>query len=106
MSVEDHLTPLPFDEPWQAEVFALTTHLNESGLFTWPDWAERFGKALKESEQPIEGGHDYYTTWLDTLLALLIELGHATPEEVELMKAQWIDAYESTPHGEPVHLDE
>ena len=64
MSVEDHLTPLPFDEPWQAEVFALTTHLNESGLFTWPDWAERFGKALKESEEPIEGGHDYYTTWL------------------------------------------
>lgn len=104
MSVEDHLTPLPFDEPWQAEVFALTTHLNESGLFTWPDWAARFGASLAASETPVEGGHDYYTIWLDTLLQLLIDQGHASRDDINAMKAQWIDAYERTPHGEPVTL--
>ena len=106
MSVEDHLTPLPFDEPWQAEVFALTTHLNESGIFTWAEWANRFGTALAQSETPVEGGSDYYSIWLDTLLQILIDLGHANAKEIETMKAQWIDAYERTPHGEPVHLKE
>ena len=106
MSVEDHLTPLPFDEPWQAEVFALTTHLNESGMFTWAEWANRFSAELAQSETPVEGGSDYYSIWLDTLLQMLIDLGHANAEEVEAMKTQWIDAYERTPHGEPVHLKE
>ena len=106
MSVEDHLTPLPFDEPWQAEVFALTTHLNESQIFTWAEWVNRFSTALAQSETPVEGGFDYYSIWLDTLLQMLIDLGHANAEEVEAMKTQWIDAYERTPHGEPVHLKE
>jgi nitrile hydratase accessory protein len=104
MSTDDQLSPLPFDAPWQAEVFALTTHLNESGLFTWTDWAERFGAALAASEEPVSGGEDYYTIWLDALLQLLIDLGHASPDEVEVMKARWIKAYEDTPHGEPVEL--
>ena len=105
MSQDHDLNPLPFDEPWQAEVFALTTHLNESGLFSWDEWAERFGAGLAASHEPIEGGHDYYTIWLDTLLKLLIDLGHATEEDVQMMKAQWISAYENTPHGEPVQLN-
>ncbi len=104
MSIDDHLSPLPFDAPWQAEVFALTTHLNESGLFTWPEWAERFSAALAAAPDPIDGGEDYYTIWLDTLLQLLIDQGHATRADVDAMKAQWVDAYERTPHGEPVAL--
>ena len=106
MSVEDHLNPLPFDAPWQAEVFALTTHLNESGLFTWTEWASRFGANLAAAETPVDGGDDYYTIWLDTLLALLIDQGHASEDDVNAMKAQWINAYERTPHGEPVTLDQ
>lgn len=35
-----------FDAPWHARVFALTVHLNESGVFAWPDWAARFGATL------------------------------------------------------------
>ena len=35
-----------FLQPWHAQVFALTVHLNESGVFDWPDWAAQFGATL------------------------------------------------------------
>ena len=41
---------------------------------------------------PIEGGRDYYLIWLETLMKLLIDLGHATSAEVEMMKTKWITA--------------
>lgn len=106
MSTEHHLAPVSFDEPWQAEVFALTTYLNETGMFTWGQWGERFGVALANAGVPIEGGRDYYLIWLETLMTLLIDLGHATTAEVEMMKTQWITAYEQTPHGQPVVLND
>jgi nitrile hydratase accessory protein len=97
---------LPFDEPWQAEVFALTVHLNERGVFTWRDWGVRFGVGLAGvgSGKPIEGGGDYYQVWLNCLLEFLSDLGHIKPDEVALMKERWAEAYQTTPHGQPVHL--
>lgn len=96
----------PFDEPWQAELFALTTHLSEAGVFTWPEWGQRFGAKIAQSGavKPIEGGTDYYYIWLDCLMELLTDLGHAAPQDIALMKQRWITAYQQTPHGEPVHL--
>ena len=35
-----------FDAPWHAQLFALSVHLNEAGVFAWPDWAQRFGATL------------------------------------------------------------
>ena len=35
-----------FLEPWHAQVFALTVHLNEAGLFDWPDWTAAFSDTL------------------------------------------------------------
>ena len=29
----------PFHEPWHAQIFALTVHLNEQGHFEWKDWS-------------------------------------------------------------------
>lgn len=106
MSTEHHLAPVSFDEPWQAEIFALTTSLNETGIFTWGQWGDRFGAALAKADVPIEGGRDYYLIWLETLMQLLIDLGHATSAEVESIKTQWITAYEQTPHGQPVVLND
>ena len=37
----------PFEEPWQAELFALTVALGEAGVFGWPDWTSAFGATLK-----------------------------------------------------------
>ncbi len=106
MTSNNPLNPLPFDEAWQAEVFALTVHLNESGVFTWHEWGRVFGAALKQAggDCPIEGGGDYYRVWLDALGGLLDGLGHAKSTEIAVMKQRWIDAYERTPHGHPVLL--
>lgn len=37
-----------FEAPWHAQLFALTVHLNETGHFVWPDWADRFGATLRQ----------------------------------------------------------
>lgn len=96
-----------FSEPWHAQLFALTVHLNESGRFAWPDWATRFSATLKTHglEKELDGGNDYFNAWLETLEALLAEDGTAAPTEATEIKRAWERAYLSTPHGAPVHLD-
>ena len=95
-----------FEEPWHAQVFALTVHLNETGVFDWPDWAARFGATLKRHglDRDLNGGSDYFAAWLDTLETLLAERGLADPGPLRALKLQWETAYLSTPHGQPVVL--
>lgn len=95
-----------FTEPWHAQVFALTVHLNETGHFAWPDWTARFSKTLAEHglHRDLDGGDDYFTAWLATLEALLADQGRAPPPEVEELRAAWERAYLDTPHGQPVRL--
>ncbi|MHA6262677.1 nitrile hydratase accessory protein [Arenibacterium sp. CAU 1754] len=95
-----------FAEPWHAQVFALTVHLNESGRFTWPDWAARFGATLAKHglNRDLDGGDDYFNAWLETLENLLAEEGCAGMDEAAQMRAAWERAYLTTPHGEPVKL--
>ena len=35
-----------FNEPWEAEAFALAVHLSEAGHFTWPEWVEVFSQEI------------------------------------------------------------
>lgn len=95
-----------FSEPWHAQVFALTVHLNESGRFAWPDWAARFSATLKRHglARELNGGDDYFTAWLETLEQILTEDGSAPNDEAALVKRAWEQAYLSTPHGDPVNL--
>lgn len=95
-----------FLQPWHAQAFALTVHLNEQGRFSWAQWVERFSATLKHHglDRYLDGGDDYFTAWLATLEAILSEAGSANPQEVELVRRHWEEAYLSTPHGEPVHL--
>jgi nitrile hydratase accessory protein len=86
-----------FDEPWQAQLFALTVKLSEAGHFAWTEWTERFGAELKH-DRP------YYDTWLVTLEKLLVERGLASPAALADLKHAWTDAYRATPHGQPVEL--
>ncbi len=98
--------PSKFDEPWQAQLFALTVALSEAGHFTWPDWTAAFGAMLKAKgkDRPLDGGADYYAAWLETLEALLDRTGLAGREEAHAMRHAWERAYLTTPHGAPVHL--
>lgn len=95
-----------FSQPWHAQVFALTVHLNEAGLFAWPDWTARFSQTLARHglTRDLDGGEDYFIAWLETLEGFLSDLGQAAPAEVERVRSLWEEAYLSTPHGDPVHL--
>ncbi|MCL6284419.1 nitrile hydratase accessory protein [Ruegeria sp. 2012CJ41-6] len=95
-----------FEDPWHAQLFALTVHLNETGRFDWPDWAARFSATLKRHglERELNGGADYFNAWLETLEDLLAESGEAGDGERDRVRQAWENAYLTTPHGQPVHL--
>ena len=95
-----------FRAPWHAQIFALTVHLNETGLFSWPDWAERFSSVLAAHglDRDLDGGEDYFNAWLEALEAMLTERDVAGAKELHDLKHAWEAAYLRTPHGQPVHL--
>lgn len=95
-----------FTQPWHAQVFALTVHLNEAGLFAWPDWTARFSQTLARHglNRELDGGDDYFNAWLETLERLLADLGKAKPGDIDQMRDAWEKAYLTTPHGAPVRL--
>lgn len=97
-----------FDEPWHAQVFALTVALSEAGQFAWGEWAEAFGATLARHglSRELDGGADYYAAWLETLERLLAERGLADPGQVQAMRDAWEAAYLATPHGKPVRLQD
>lgn len=95
-----------FTEPWHAQVFALTVHLNETGRFVWGDWAQAFSETLARHGlcRDLDGGDDYFTAWLETLEQMMVRDGTAAPDDLQQIKSAWTKAYLATPHGEPVHL--
>ena len=98
---------LVFAAPWQAQAFALAVSLHEKGLFTWGQWAERFGAALKTA--PAACGADavndmYWRTWLSTLETLVTETSPITPDALAARASAWDAAARATPHGQPITL--
>jgi nitrile hydratase accessory protein len=89
----------PFDEPWQAQLFALTVALNEAGRFTWSEWAEVFGPRVQG-----EPAAHYWEVWSEALVALLEGKGIADATEVLAMTERWQAAARATPHGQPIVL--
>lgn len=96
----DHVKPdAPFDEPWQAQLFALTVAMNEAGHFTWPDWAATFGPMVQDAPADI-----YWQIWSEALIKILEETGIAEASEIRAMTRQWHAAARNTPHGQPIEL--
>ncbi|WP_232962453.1 nitrile hydratase accessory protein [Paracoccus tegillarcae] len=87
----------PFDEPWQAQLFALTVALNEAGWLDWSDWSTAFGQA-----RAAKG--DYFEDWLATLQTILAERDVAGGEQIAALAASWQRAARATPHGQPIEL--
>lgn len=96
--------PTPFDEPWQAEAFALVVGLHEKGLFSWSEWAETLSGHLHGSDTAPDGS-DYYARWLRALETLLSRHGVAGPERFDQLQAAWQRAARATPHGQPIRLE-
>jgi nitrile hydratase accessory protein len=95
-----------FEQPWHAQLFALTVSLNEQGYFSWPEWAEKFGATLKIHgvARSLNGGEEYFLAWLDALEGFLSGRGLAQTDEMRVLKEAWTEAYLSTPHGSPVSI--
>jgi nitrile hydratase accessory protein len=91
--------PKTFEEPWQAQAFAIAVSLSERGLFSWGEWAEALGAEIARApERP------YYEAWLDALEGLLGAKGIASPGELDELTEAWREAAEATPHGQPIVL--
>jgi nitrile hydratase accessory protein len=66
-----------FDEPWQAQAFALVIELHARGVFSWHDWTAALAAELAAHEHDHDDGTHYYHHWLSALERLLGELGIA-----------------------------
>jgi nitrile hydratase accessory protein len=88
-----------FDEPWQAQAFALAVKLSEQGYFTWKEWAAALADELNGTTNL-----GYYESWLAALERLVTAKGLADEAALRDRKEAWADAYRHTPHGKPVEL--
>jgi nitrile hydratase accessory protein len=95
-----------FDEPWQAQAFALAVRLSAEGHFTWTEWAAALAAELKAAADRGEpdDGTRYYEHWLTALERLVTARGLASADALATRKEAWADAYRHTPHGKPVEL--
>lgn len=89
----------PFEEPWQAQAFALAVELNARGVFTWNEWSEALGAAIAD-----DPATPYYQSWTAALEALVRVKALTDSAELADRKAAWEEAYLITPHGQPVNL--
>jgi nitrile hydratase accessory protein len=92
----------PFDEPWQAQVFALAVSLNQRGLFDWSEWTKVLGAEIAAS--PKRGNEAYFEAWLSALEKILIAKGVASGKDLADLAEAWRAAAEATPHGQPIVL--
>lgn len=93
----------PFEEPWQAQAFAMAVALNEAGVFAWADWAEALGR--RRAEAAARGEDDYWACWLAALEDVVEAEAGIPREAVAETAAAWRRAAEATPHGTPITLE-
>jgi nitrile hydratase accessory protein len=88
-----------FKEPWEAEAFALAVQLHGKGLFSWTEWADALGAAIKSAPD-----RPYYESWL-AALEFLVEQKLLMSREERLDRiGAWDRAARATPHGHPIEL--
>jgi nitrile hydratase accessory protein len=95
-----------FEEPWQAQAFAMAVRLSEQGHFTWSEWAAALAAELKAAAErgETDDGSHYYDYWLAALERLVTAKALLNQGEMLERKEAWADAYRHTPHGKPVTL--
>ncbi len=95
-----------FNEPWEAEAFAMTLALYEKGLFTWPEWAAVLSEEINRAQAAGDPdlGDTYYRHWLSALERIVIKQGVTNAEHLGQLYDDWNHAAHTTPHGEPIVL--
>lgn len=88
-----------FNEPWEAQAFAMAVSLNAKGLFTWTEWAAALAREIAARPEL-----SYYESWL-AALETLVEEKHMMSESERLARIDaWDRAARATPHGQPIEL--
>jgi nitrile hydratase accessory protein len=115
-AVEDLLAVVPgvpcegeapvFEEPWQAQAFAIALSLQQKGVFTWGEWAESLGDEIRNARAAgdADDGSTYYQYWLRTLERLVAVKGIASADTLDRYAHAWDHAADRTPHGQPIEL--
>jgi len=95
-----------FQEPWQAQAFALAVELSRCGLFTWSEWTETFSAEIKAAQAAGDPdlGDTYYQHWTRALEKLIYQKGGLDGATVSTRADDWRRAYLNTPHGKPIKL--
>jgi nitrile hydratase accessory protein len=95
-----------FDEPWQAQAFAMAVNLHAAGHFTWSEWSAMLADEIRQAQQSgdADRGDTYYHHWLRSLERIVAEKGLIQSAELSVRKQAWAAAAERTPHGKPIEL--
>jgi nitrile hydratase accessory protein len=95
-----------FNEPWEAQAFALMVALRRRGVFTADEWATALGDEILAAQAAgdPDRGDTYYRHWLRAIERLVQQKGIATGETLERYREAWHHAAGRTPHGQPVTL--
>ena len=95
-----------FQEPWQAQAFAMALTLQQRGVFTWKDWATTLGEEIAKARAAgdPDDGTTYYRHWLATLERMVASKGIAAPEMLDRYYHAWDHAADRTPHGQTIVL--
>ena len=95
-----------FEEPWEAQAFALVLRLSEQGLFQWSEWSAALATEIRHARETGDQdlGDTYYHYWLAALEKLLLEKSVLDSEAVKSRIEEWRRAYLNTPHGHPIEL--
>ena len=98
--------PPVFAQPWQAQAFAMTLHLHQRGLFTWPEWAAALAAQISSAQAAGDAdlGDTYYIHWLAALETLVAAKGAASAAALSRCGQAWEHAAGRTPHGQPITL--
>ncbi len=95
-----------FREPWEVQALAVANGLIAGGNITAAEWAETLGQEIRlaQGAGDPDDGSTYYLHVLAALERLSREKGMASNPELYARKQAWTEAYERTPHGQPVTL--
>lgn len=110
----DSLAALPsgdegpvFNEPWEAQAFAMTLELHIQGRFSWTEWATYLNREIERAQQQGDPdlGDTYYHHWLAALENICTDKGITSERALAERKNAWDRAARATPHGEPIELE-
>jgi nitrile hydratase accessory protein len=93
-----------FQEPWEAQAFALAVALHARGAFTWAEWSETLAATIEAAGRQ-QRDEPYYQSWLKALEQLTAEKQLVAAAALSTRKEAWRRAAHATPHGSPILLE-